>query len=60
MTATTSGNRGPLGNWLWSRQNADCGYCRYGTLQLRIFAMATTFWLSMGYNFSCMMVSDTQ
>ena len=37
------------------RQNADIG----DTLQLRDVAMATTFWLSMGYNFSCMTVSDT-
>jgi len=30
------------------------------TLQLRRdVAMATTFWLSMGYNFSCMIASDT-
>ena len=28
------------------------------TLQLREVAMATTFWLSMGYNFSCMIASD--
>jgi len=28
------------------RQNAD-------------IAMATTFWLSMGYNFSCVIASDT-
>ena len=34
------------------RQNAD-------TLQLRDVAVATTFWLSMGYNFSCMTASDT-
>ena len=26
---------------------------------LRDVAMATTFWLSMGYNFSCMIASDT-
>jgi len=33
----------------WSgRQNADIA----STLQLREVAMATTFWLSMGYNFS--------
>jgi len=29
------------------------------TLQLRQVAMATTFWLSMGYNFSSMIPSDT-
>ena len=37
------------------RQNADSA----DTLQLRDVAMATTFWLSMGYNFSCMTASDT-
>ena len=34
------------------RQNAD-------TLQLRDVAIATTFWLSMGFSFSCMIASDT-
>ena len=29
------------------------------TLQLRDVAMATTSWLSMGYNFSCMIARDT-
>ena len=29
------------------------------TLQLKEVAMATTFWLSVGYNFSCMTASDT-
>ena len=37
------------------RHNADIA----DTLQLRDVAMATTFWLSMGYNFSCMTASDT-
>jgi len=37
------------------QQNADIA----DTLQLREVAMATTFWLSMGYNFSCMTASDT-
>jgi len=37
------------------RQNADIA----DTLQLRDVAMATTFWLSMGHNFSCMTASDT-
>jgi len=32
------------------RQNADIA----DTLQLREVATATTFWLSVGYNFSCM------
>jgi len=29
------------------------------SLQLSDVAMATTFWLSMGYNFSCIIASDT-
>jgi len=37
------------------RQNADIA----DTLQLRDVAMATTFWLSMGYNFSFMTASET-
>ena len=37
------------------RQNADI----VDTLHLSDVAMATTFWLSMGYNFSCMTASDT-
>ena len=37
------------------RQNADVG----DTLHLRDVAMATTFWLSMGYNFGCMTAGDT-
>jgi len=37
------------------QQNADIA----GTLPLRDVAMATTFWLSTGYNFSCMTASDT-
>ena len=37
------------------RQNADIA----DTLQLRDVAVPTTFWLSMGYNFSCMTASDT-
>ena len=36
-------------------QNADIA----DTLQLRDVAMAATFWLSMGYSFSCMTASDT-
>jgi len=36
------------------RQNADIA----DTLQLRDVAKTTTFWLSMGYNFSCMTASD--
>jgi len=37
------------------RQNADI----VDTLHLREVAMATTFWLSMGYNFGCMIACDT-
>jgi len=37
------------------RQNADIA----DTLYLRNVAMATTFWLSIGYNFGCMIASDT-
>ena len=37
------------------QQNADIA----DALQLREVAMTTTFWLSMGYNFSCMTASDT-
>jgi len=29
------------------------------TLYLRDVAMATTFWLSMSYNFGCVIASDT-
>jgi len=36
------------------QQNADIA----DTLQLRDVAMATTFWLQMGYNFGCMTASD--
>jgi len=36
------------------RQNADIT----DTLHLRDVAMATTFWLSMGYNFDCITASD--
>ena len=37
------------------RQNADIA----DTRRLRDVAMATTFWVSIGYNFSCMIASDT-
>ena len=36
-------------------QNADIA----DTLRLRDVAMATTFWLSMGYNFGCVTASGT-
>ena len=38
------------------RQNADIA----DNPRLRNVAMATTFWLSMSYNFGCMIASDTQ
>ena len=37
------------------RQNSDIA----DTLHLRDVAMETTFWLLVGYNFSCMIASDT-
>jgi len=40
---------------LVGRQNADI----VDTLHLRDVAMATTFWFSIGYNFGCMVASDT-
>jgi len=43
------------GVWVVGRQNADIA----NILHLRDVAMATTFWLSMGYNFGCMIASDT-
>jgi len=36
-----------------SQQNADIA----DTLHQRDVAMATTFWLSMGYNFGCVIVA---
>jgi len=38
-----------------SRQNADIA----DTFHLRDVSMATTFWLSMGYNFGCVIASST-
>ena len=38
-----------------SRQNADIA----DTLQLRDVAIATTFWLPMGYDFGCVAASDS-
>jgi len=35
----------------------ECRYCRYPAP--KDIAMATTFWLSMGYNFGCVMASNT-
>ena len=37
------------------RQDADIA----DTLHLRDVAMATTFWLSIGYNYDCMTASNT-
>ena len=37
------------------RQNA----CIADTLHLRDIAMAATFWLLVGYNFGCMIASNT-
>jgi len=37
------------------RQNADIA----DNLQLRDIVTATIFWLSLGYNFGCMIASDT-
>jgi len=37
------------------RQNADIA----DTLHLKDVAMATTFWLSTGYNFGCVIASST-
>ena len=37
------------------RQNADIA----DTLQLRDVATATIFWLLVGYNFGCMIASNT-
>ena len=39
------------------RQNADIAKCRYPAPKGR--SMATTFWLSVDYNFSCMIASNT-
>jgi len=44
-----------MGILLVGRQNAAIA----DTLQLTDVAMAITFWLSMGYNISCMIASDT-
>jgi len=43
-----------------SGQPTECRHCRY-QLQLSEGAMATTFWLPLGYNFGCVigLASDT-
>jgi len=43
------------GVWVVNWHNAHIA----NTLHLRDVAMATTFWLSMEYNFGCMIASDT-
>jgi len=43
------------GLWVVGQQNVDIS----DTLHLRDVAMATTFWLSMDYNFGCIIASDT-
>jgi len=47
----------PFGLWAWmGPRNHVLG----GSPEtLRDFAMATTFWLSMGYNFGCVIASGT-
>jgi len=40
-----------------NRQNADIA--NNLQVQLRDVAMVTMFWLSMGYNFGCVIASDT-
>jgi len=41
--------------WVIGRQKADIA----NTLHLRYVAMATGFWRLMGYNFGCMIASNT-
>jgi len=40
---------------LVGQQNADIA----DTMHIRAVAMANTFWLLMGYDFACMIASDT-
>ena len=48
----------PFGLWAWmARRNRVLDG---GPAVLRDVAMATTFWLSMGYNFGCMIASATR
>ena len=42
-----------------SGRSTECRYYRQLTLQLNDVAVATIFWLSMGYNFSCIIASET-
>jgi len=47
-----------FGLWVWmGPRKVSC--VRWGLQVLGNVAMATNFWLSMGYNFDCMIVSDT-
>ena len=47
----------PFGSWA---QMSSRNHALDGSPQvLRDVAMATNFWLSMGYNFRCMIASDT-
>jgi len=51
-------------SWPWHRSDATAlaGYANMMMMmmmQLRDVAMATTYWFSMGNNFSCMTASDT-
>jgi len=43
------------GVWVVSQQNTDIA----NTPHLKDVAMATTFWLSVGYNFSCVIATGT-
>ena len=49
---STIGFEGGLSGW-----PTECRYSRYPAP--KDVAMATTFWLSMGYYFGCMIASDT-
>ena len=51
-------NRSRLLFWLWA-QMGPRNRVRWGPQVLRDVAMATNFWLSMGYNFGCIIASDT-
>jgi len=44
---------------LWSRTGARNHVSDGGSQMQRYVAMATIFWLLMGYNFGCMLASDT-
>ena len=44
---------------LWARMGPRNHVVDGGPEVLREVAMATSFWLSLGYNFSCIIASDT-